>query len=185
MPGAYGQCREEHGQCQETWGGEPQKPRFSRGGVRVLGQVRPPPDLLLSSPICAPRLTGARCTRAGPAADQLQPDGRGGRVLSCSRGRPEQLRAPEMDWHPSDEKLGSAAAPGPPGWAAGRGAGKQCQAPRVGKRKWVVWRSRSQRRGPWHVRASCPCLRFLFCKSPSGALVACGPGEGDLSHRGS
>lgn len=46
----------------------------------------------------------------------------GGGVLSCSRGGRKQLRAPEMDWHPSDEKLGSAAAPGPPGWGSWEGS---------------------------------------------------------------
>ena len=44
----------------------------------MLVQVQPPPDPLLSGPICALRLMGAQCTWAVPAADQPQPDGRGG-----------------------------------------------------------------------------------------------------------
>lgn len=77
--------------------------------------------------------------------------GVGGGVLSCSKGRPKQLQAPEMDWHPRDEKLAPQLPQAPQGGVAGRGAGKQCQVPQVGKREWVGWRSMNQRRGPWRV----------------------------------
>ena len=56
-----------------------------------------------------------------------------------------------MDWHPRDEKLAPQLPQAPQGGMAGRGAGKQCQVPQVGKREWVGWLSMSQRRGPWRV----------------------------------
>ena len=122
VPGAHGQCREDTVSARRLGEGSPSSPVAAEGG-QVLGEDRPSPAQLLSGPFCAPRLMGTQCTRAVPAADQPQPDGQGGGgVLSCSRGGRKQLRAPEMDWHPRDEKLGSAAAPGPPGWGSWEGS---------------------------------------------------------------
>lgn len=102
----------------------------------MLVQVRPPPDPLLSGPICALRLMGAQCTWAVPAADQPQPDGRGGGCCPAAEAALSNCRplrrtgTPAMrSWalqQPQPPRVGGwegswQAMPGSPGWKEGVG----------------------------------------------------------------
>lgn len=134
VPGAHGQCREDTVSARRLGEGSPSSPVAAEGG-QVLGEDRPSPAQLLSGPFCAPRLMGTQCTRAVPAADQPQPDGQGGGVGCCPAAEAAASNCGPLRWTgiPGMRSWAPQLPQAPQGGAAGRGAGKQCQVPRVGE----------------------------------------------------